>query len=372
MEIKMNLFENLESILFEDIYGNKAIVYHRTQVEDLINKVYTSGFKPGFGNLYGDGFYSTYELESQLKQKMKSYGDIIVKFMINSLNRFLILDYSEFIKSPVSKKINTNQNDFIYDQMKYFNFDQFSKFKKDNFNQKQESSDIAYLIYSKYITVIDKFIDGIIFTGRQDGKVLVCYNTDLIIPLSFSQDEGKTWKKVDKNLDYLKKVFSINSDELKIKKREDIEKQHWINKAKISDDSLYVIDFHITDLQIQFIWVKGIWHNGVWKNGTWQDGIWENGTWENGKFKNSTWEKGIWKFGHFYNGIWKDGTWENGVFEGRIWENGTWNNGVWRKGTWKNGTWIKGLWKEGTWLGGYDGDGNYHPKGDSPDKWSKE
>jgi len=39
-------------IIKEKIYGNMATVFHRTSVSDLVNKVYTEGFKPGYGDFY--------------------------------------------------------------------------------------------------------------------------------------------------------------------------------------------------------------------------------------------------------------------------------------------------------------------------------
>jgi hypothetical protein len=33
----------LNNVYLEDIYGNKATVYHRTRIENLINKVYDEG-----------------------------------------------------------------------------------------------------------------------------------------------------------------------------------------------------------------------------------------------------------------------------------------------------------------------------------------
>ena len=159
----------------------------------------------------------------------RSYGPIIVKFMINSLNRFLILDYEEFIKGPVFKKINTNKDNFIYDQMKYFKFNKYVPFEEilneEMIKMKSDpnyfSSDLAMKIHSKY-RYLKKIIDGMIFTGRNDGKVLVCYNTDLLIPLSYSINNGVTWVKADKNLDYLKKTFSTNTQDIKFKNIKDI------------------------------------------------------------------------------------------------------------------------------------------------------
>jgi hypothetical protein len=91
---------------------------------------------------------------------------------------------------------------------------------------------------------------------------------------------------------------------------------NWILKAKISNDAHYDI---AEESDGYVFWHYGTWHYGTWKDGHWSDGIWEKGIWE---------------------------------------------NGVWEKGTWKGGNWLGG-----EWLGGYDKYKNFHPKGDSPDKW---
>ena len=157
------------------------------------------------------------------------------------------------------------------------------------------------------------------------------------------------------------------------------------------------------------IWHKGTWHKGTWMHGTWKDGTWkkgnfrdgtwEKGTWHDGEFRggiwnSGTWKKGHWDFGHWNDGTWEDGTlnfiiwhkgdWLKGIWKGKknyqghtykatwkngTWHDGTWEDGTWEDGTWKKGTWIKGTWLGGKWLGGYDRNGDYHSKGDSPDKW---
>jgi hypothetical protein len=50
-----------KDIYLEDIYGNKATVYHRTRIKNIVDIIYDVGFKPGKGASYGKGFYSTYE-----------------------------------------------------------------------------------------------------------------------------------------------------------------------------------------------------------------------------------------------------------------------------------------------------------------------
>jgi hypothetical protein len=111
-------------------------------------------------------------------------------------------------------------------------------------------------------------------------------------------------------------------------------------------------------------WEKGTGEYGTWEYGTWEDGTWEDGTWEGGTWEKGTWEKGLWYHGHWNNGTWLDGTWKNG-----FWKRGIWKNGIWEDGFWYNGTWEGGTWEGGEWLGGYDKNGNFHPEGDSPDKW---
>ena len=92
--------------LREDVAGNKAIVYHRTEVENLGELIHKEGIKFGQRTVYGQGFYTTYELKSQLNSYMEeSYGKFIYKFGVSSLNNFFLFDYEEFIKTPLYKSI---------------------------------------------------------------------------------------------------------------------------------------------------------------------------------------------------------------------------------------------------------------------------
>jgi hypothetical protein len=324
----MNLFKKYyilaenQEIINEDIYGNKAIIYHRTKSQDFIKGFYTKGYKPKTG-FYGNAFYGTYDLESQLREAMiGQYGKILVKFYILSLDRFFFFDYEEFIKSPVGKKLNSSKKTFIQDQLNYFyindiNIEDFLiSLKKE---LPQYSSEIARKFYEK--TNISRLVDGIVFTGYRDGKVLACYNLDLISPLSYSDDEGKTWQKIEKDPQHLKKLLSQKTDERREIRK--VEKDHWIYKAKISKDAKYDIDPNNGNVT----WYSGTWYDGVWKDGLWKKGTWKGGTWENGEWNKGTWEGGTWE-----NGEWADGTWKDGIWKSGIWVNGTWKKGIWEIG----------------------------------------
>ena len=202
---KRQIFE--EHYMTENIYGNNAIVYHRTRTSDLINGVYTEGFKPGDGDMYGKGFYSTYDLKSQLGEGMRvTYGDVIVKFQV-TIKNFFVFNYEEFVKTPNYKKLKSSKENFISDQIDYFKINYDKKYLG-KYKDSKYSSELALNMYEN--SNLGKVVDGIIFTGSRDGNVLVCYVPKIVIPTSFSLDEGKTFEKVTpKNMEYIKNVWKL-------------------------------------------------------------------------------------------------------------------------------------------------------------------
>ncbi len=339
----------------EKIYGNMATVFHRTSVSDLINEIYTNGFKPGSGDMYGKGFYSTYDIESQERSNMSLiYGNIVVKFAV-PIKDFFIFDFKEFKKSPYWKDFSKkypkgDEVEAIIYQIQKYNLDlSLINYVKQHANKlimhSKPTSDMALFFYNE--SNIAKKVKGIIFTGRRDGKVLVSYDTDIIIPISYKMDWEEDFTKVERNKKYMKDVlmkklspFNPTYDIL----------PEWLNMANYENEKIEIQDGMV-------IWKDGIWYNGTWKDGIWKDGSWKygtwgNGTWGNGTWGNGTWKNGTWKDGTWEYGTWEYGTWKDGIWEYGIWENGIWKNGTWKNGTWKNGTWENGAWKYGTWKGG--------------------
>ncbi len=391
----MKLQEIYSQILNEEVYGRYVTFYHRTSKEDLVKNIIDHGYKFGSGKMYGYGLYGTYNLESQLRPNMKNnYGTVIIKFQA-SIDDYFICDYDVFKTSPIGRKLKSTINTYIYDQINYFSGRNFSKmaleywFGETDFNDITITSAIAKLIATeKVLHVYDK-INGIIFTGNLDGKVLVSYYpNDTVIPISYSLDEGETWIKTEQNIKYLTSIFSGRRKNTKTK-----EVTYGIKELKdgltleiikqkfdgILDPSVTVKDAIIgyDSKEDKLIWYDGKWIQGyldnvIWVNGefrgrlmntTWRGGIfkggttfnidWKDGTWESGTF-NGTWESGSWKTGVFEKGIWKDGTWESGDWYGKKWESGIWEGGIWHFGEWVNGTWKGGTWKKGIWKGHKD------------------
>jgi hypothetical protein len=151
---------------------------------------------------------------------MEHYGNIVVKFAYSLDNKIFICDWSEFRKTELSKKLNATKEDFIRKQIKYFkipikNISFLEKYYKQIGSQ---TSKLAYKLYDEYY--INRYCNGMIFTGKRDGKVLVVYDTDGLIPLSARIDGQKEFKKSAINKNYLKKwMKQKGSKEYKPKER---------------------------------------------------------------------------------------------------------------------------------------------------------
>jgi hypothetical protein len=192
----------LKNLLTETIYGNQAIVYHRTEVEDLADKIYTSGFKPGGGAMYGKACYATYDLESQEEEDMfDRYGNVIVKFSVD-LTGFMFFDWSEFVRTPLySEKLSKSTKEtFIQDQITYYKISM-----KKPFEQKKTkfTSNHALFVYNN--SDLTRKVAGIVFTGETDGKVLACYDVNRLRPISFRIDDDE-WIKGELTKDFVRKT----------------------------------------------------------------------------------------------------------------------------------------------------------------------
>ena len=87
--------------------GTKLTVYHRTKSGDLGGSICNIGFLAGSGAAYGKGIYSTYTIESTLRNNMlHGYGSEVVKGSMD-IKGFLIFDY------PIAKMIYGNDYKLI-------------------------------------------------------------------------------------------------------------------------------------------------------------------------------------------------------------------------------------------------------------------
>ena len=196
-------FKEFFLTLNESVQGNLAWLYHRTNTYAYEHPISRGIFSTSDNKraLYGTGLYTTYDLNSQLNERMRHlYGPFILRFKTN-LSNFFILDEDVF------KRLYPNQN--FYDYLKKYNVDLvYEKGNEENdlTPSLRFTSDTARK-YAKKIKSLNIF-DGIIFTGRSDGKIAIVWKPETLVLHSFSEDEGKTWQKMN-SLVKMKEVHSL-------------------------------------------------------------------------------------------------------------------------------------------------------------------
>lgn len=231
-------------------------VFHRTK-DTHIESIGRDGYRSGGGDAWGPGIYTCYDLISTTKanvynrgdEKSGVYGPVIIENKLASLKNFLIFDYD------VAKKIYVDG---------YKLEDQLKKILPENVYQKfqqviLEASEICDYLYkkspkNKYTTnavqkifilpEIRHYLRGMIFTGANDGKVLLSYDRENIIPINYSKDNGKTWKKFTKQgvhriaRENLRNLLKSNSKDLSTYLQDHINNQLTSSNFKSFDEYL--------------------------------------------------------------------------------------------------------------------------------------
>jgi len=246
--------------LNEKIYGNQAVVYHCTKSENLPDVIYHREFSPAKrGNMYGDGMYCVYDddtlgmnFEKGKSGKLSGlhYGDYVVKLSVK-MDDFLILDYEPFTKNPLYRKLNNpSKEDFIVSQIEYFGIqlDKGSAFEDDfdkyiiGLGKKEFSANLAQFLAS-YTDVSFGKVNGMVFSGWNDGRVLICYNTRVAVPLAYrnGREDGE-WIPVTKNLEYIGERASGP-----VKMKESIENPQFENTKIVDKDGQPLTVYHGTE-----------------------------------------------------------------------------------------------------------------------------
>lgn len=217
------LLENLYSdkiILSEKLIGNLGWVYHRTWNNPENSDISKKGIQPSrnASSMYGKGLYCCYDLEQQFKENMRSYGFFILKGKID-LSNFVILEKDVFENARPKE-----------------NFENYLDKLGIRFKNWQENlpytSDIANSVWRR---AKQNGYNGIIFTGRNDGKVAVIWNRNNFIPYQYAFDQTKQsdekpisseiippnkleWKNLNPNIKNIKRPHDPEYDQ-------DIEKE---------------------------------------------------------------------------------------------------------------------------------------------------
>lgn len=183
----------LHEILMEKVYGKAAIGYHRTKNLTSIQAITDAGFKRGAGATYGPGVYMTYDLMSQMNDRMvRLYGPYIVRCKVN-LDNFLILDHkvaeAVYGYRGVGLLTQFRQNRWTYHPGRYQaksamdflgNYEDELSQRREGWNDR--TADIAAILI-RYL----RGFAGVVFTGEQDGRVIVAYNPSNALPFAYAE-----------------------------------------------------------------------------------------------------------------------------------------------------------------------------------------
>ncbi len=207
---------DLIRLLVENYENNKFYIYHCAKKPSGENKV--SGYKGilrfGFesffnntntGNMYGRGIYATTDLQSSINNSGGSYGSIIIKAELFSLDRYLIWD-REIAKVhygdnwEMKDQLRLLLPESVIEEMKTINSRNSNMNLYDfccNPPHLNHTSNCAADIYTsrssfKGASVYD-LVHGFIFLGGNDGRVIVVKDFKNAIPVAYSLDIGKTW-----------------------------------------------------------------------------------------------------------------------------------------------------------------------------------
>lgn len=193
-----------QAYLNEAIHAPLAIGYHRTKNVERTKTIGETGFKTGGRALYGRGVYMTYDFEDQQDDRMKqTYGPYVIRAKVK-LAGMLIFDpvagknvYNiDSVEGSVfyPLKLLTPQFERFGLPMQFLDQLQASVSYKPSgaqlANPPQFSMDLtkptsvlAYKFYKRY----GRKTKGMVFTGAQDGRVIVAYDTTTVMPFSWAR-----------------------------------------------------------------------------------------------------------------------------------------------------------------------------------------
>jgi hypothetical protein len=198
----MNVLKSLikEVLLTEKVFGAQAFVYHgsKTPPDQMLDILENDKFAPGAaaGAMYGKGLYTIYEEDKSSNTFSGRYGKYVYKLKVN-LYGFIIFD------AGVCQKVY-GKNLSIRQQLEFLGetdaIEYLASKSLDTFANQYVPKDRSFSSNSALkLKDLTDFVKGIVFTGRTDGKVVVIYDPQSTVPVSWSKSGKKIqWQKWDR------------------------------------------------------------------------------------------------------------------------------------------------------------------------------
>ena len=202
-----------ETLLTEEVSGKWATVYHGTKADPtaLIRAIVSNEFRPGegTGSMYGEGLYTVYDLRvaaqglghSFKKGKALSsdaplsatgggeYGANILKLKVN-LDGYIIFD-PDIASEVYGSDLTPDQ------QAERAGLDEslVSRLRITLRDYEGELSSEAAYPASRFLR---GKVKGLVFTGYNDGHVVVIYDPTTAIPLAYKSSRDGSWIAIDR------------------------------------------------------------------------------------------------------------------------------------------------------------------------------
>ena len=184
-----------ETLLLEEVYGAQAVVYHGTKADPitLIDALLKDKFEAGVGAgaMYGKGLYAVYDLAGTKTEK-GDYGDYVIKLKVN-LYGYIIFDPEialKVYKRPLTPKQQAEEvgySETVIKALKSVRPPKGGKF----------TSDTALKVYKS----LQYEVKGLVFTGENDGRVVVVYDPTTAVPIAWKRIQPvrtRPWTPVDR------------------------------------------------------------------------------------------------------------------------------------------------------------------------------
>jgi hypothetical protein len=189
-----NLLRSLirETLLLEEVYGAQAVVYHGTKadpltlIDALLKDKFIAG--AGAGAMYGKGLYTVYDLAGTQTEK-GAYGPHVIKLKVN-LYGYIIFDPDIALKvykrplTPAQQAEEVGYSDEVVKVLRGV------RKRKDGF-----TSEAALKVHLS----LQYETKGLVFTGRNDGRVVVVYDPTTAVPMAWKRVGSKSWTPVDRS-----------------------------------------------------------------------------------------------------------------------------------------------------------------------------
>lgn len=191
---------------------NLPIVY-QLAFSDRLPSIFRNGFSREYaasagGNYYCTGLYSTFDLQSTITNsitKKSLYGDAIIKMGIKSYERFFICNkqiaqqvYGRHFHPKDQLEILFKDFPIVLQYIKQSPY--YSTIIQTT--ERRTAQNVAALLevlggmMCRADNKLNEYdIRGFVFYGANDGNVSIIRDFKAIVPLSYSLDNGRTWKK---------------------------------------------------------------------------------------------------------------------------------------------------------------------------------